>query len=145
MIHTFTKAEYRWLSNMALVDIELRGIIYPSVEHAYMSEKSHDKNWKELCSKREIKGTQIKAYSKTIELREDWEEVKLKVMEYCLRKKFNQEPFKSNLLLTGNQNIQEGNTWNDLFWGVDLKQNPNKGENHLGRLIMKIRDEIKEN
>lgn len=27
------------------------------------------------------------------------------------------------------------------YWGVDIKQNPNIGENHLGRLIMKIRGE----
>jgi len=43
---------------------------------------------------------------------------------------------------TGNQNIQEGNYWGDDYWGVDLKQNPNVGENHLGRLIMKIREEL---
>ena len=144
MIHEF-QGEYRWLSNMVLVDIELKDKIYPSVEHAYMSEKSNDNNWKKLCSQKNISGKQIKTYSKTIELREDWEDVKLLVMEYCLIKKFNQEPFKTKLIETGNQNIQEGNRWSDQFWGVDLKSNPNKGENHLGRLIMKIRDKLQKN
>ena len=142
MIHTFTLEEYSWLSNMTLVNIPLKGIIYPSVEHAYMSEKSHDKSWKQLCSQKNISGKQIKNFSKTIELRSDWENVKLLVMEYCLREKFKQEPFKSKLIATGNENIQEGNYWGDVFYGVDLKQTPNIGENHLGRLIMKIRDEI---
>ena len=142
MIHTFTNDPYKWLSNMQLVDISLKGRIYPSVEHAYMSEKSHDAVWKELCTKKEISGKQIKVFSRTINLRVDWEDVKLLVMEHCLREKFKQEPFKQGLLDTGNQNIQEGNYWNDAFWGVDLKQDPNVGENHLGRLIMKIRYEI---
>ena len=143
MIYTFTKDPYKWLSNMTLVDIKLKGITYPSVEHAYMSEKSKDNEWKELCSKREISGKQIKVFSRTIKLRYDWESVKLLVMEHCLKEKFNQEPFKQLLIDTQNQNIQEGNYWNDIFWGVDLKQDPNIGENHLGRLIMKIRENLK--
>lgn len=141
MIYTFKIKEYEWLSNLALVDIKLKGIIYPSVEHAYMSEKNADISWKKLCSQKNIAGTQIKKFSKTIELRSDWEDVKLLVMEYCLREKFKQEPFKTKLIETKNENIQEGNYWGDTFWGVDLKQNPNVGENHLGRLLMKIRDE----
>jgi len=143
MIYTFTTEENNWLSNMARVDIKLKGKIYPSVEHAYMSEKSKDKSWKELCSQKNIIGTQIKKFSSTIKLRDDWEKVKLLVMEYCLKQKFEQEPFKTMLIGTGNENIQEGNYWNDTFWGVNLKSNPNIGENHLGRLIMKIRDEIR--
>ena len=143
MIHTFTIDPYKWLSNMTLVDIPLKGRTYPSVEHAYMSEKSNDKGWKELCTQREVSGKQIKNFSRTVTLRPDWEDVKLLVMEHCLREKFKQEPFKTALINTGNQNIQEGNHWNDIFWGVDLKKDPNVGENHLGRLIMKIRDEIK--
>jgi predicted NAD-dependent protein-ADP-ribosyltransferase YbiA (DUF1768 family) len=31
------------------------------------------------------------------------------------------------------------NTWSDTFWGVDLKTG--KGDNNLGKLIMKIRKE----
>ena len=140
MIHIFTKDPYKWLSNMQPVDIFLKGKTYPSVEHAYMSEKSNENSWKEFCSQKEISGKQVKTYSRTIELRPDWEDVKLLVMEYCLRRKFEQEPFKSLLINTGNENIQEGNYWGDTFWGVDLKKEPNIGENHLGRLIMKIRD-----
>lgn len=61
-------------------------------------------------------------------------------MENCLRQKFKQEPFKSKLLATGNIIIQEGNRWNDKFWGICLKTN--QGENHLGKMIMKIREEL---
>jgi len=141
MISNFTKEEHRWLSNMTLVDIKLKGIIYPSVEHAYQSEKSPDPDWKSFCSNRNNTGVAVKRKSKEITLREDWHGVKLLVMEYCLREKFKNKEFLQKLLLTGNENIQEGNYWHDTFWGIDLKSTPNHGENHLGRLIMKIRDE----
>jgi predicted NAD-dependent protein-ADP-ribosyltransferase YbiA (DUF1768 family) len=32
----------------------------------------------------------------------------------------------------------EENTWGDTFWGICKGQ----GENHLGRLLMQIRDEL---
>lgn len=141
MIHTF-RDEHAWLSNMQLVDIKLKGRVFPSVEHAYCSEKNKDAEWKNVCANKNLSPKGVKLMSKEIKLRDDWENVKLLVMEHCLRLKFNQEPFKSNLINTDNQNIVEGNYWNDLFWGVDIKNTPNIGENHLGRLIMKIRSEL---
>jgi predicted NAD-dependent protein-ADP-ribosyltransferase YbiA (DUF1768 family) len=76
-----------------------------------MSAKSNNPDWKKYCSNRNIKGTDVKRASKTITLVDNWDNKKLLVMEECLRKKFNQEPFKSKLITTGNQNIQEGNWW----------------------------------
>ena len=35
-------------------------------------------------------------------------------------------------------NIVEGNTWGDVFWGVCN----GIGENHLGNILMDVRDEI---
>lgn len=142
MIHTFTTKEYRWLSNMVLCQISLKGRIFPSVEHAYVSEKRGDDEWRNFCSNSGLTPKQIKKEGQLISMRPDWDAVKVLVMEECLRQKFKHEPFRSNLVNTGKENIQEGNYWGDNFWGVDLKKNPNYGENHLGRLIMKIRDEL---
>jgi predicted NAD-dependent protein-ADP-ribosyltransferase YbiA (DUF1768 family) len=36
----------------------------------------------------------------------------------------------------------EGNYWGDIFWGIDM--NLDEGQNILGRLIMKIRKEIRD-
>ncbi|MFM7853305.1 MAG: NADAR domain-containing protein [Flammeovirgaceae bacterium] len=66
----------------------------------------------------------------------------MKVMQGCLRDKFQQEPYKSLLINTGDLYIQEGNRWGDKFWGVDLRTG--KGLNTLGKLIMEIREELKE-
>ena len=61
-------------------------------------------------------------------------------MTNCLEQKFNIEPYKTKLIETGNKYIQEGNRWNDKFWGVCLKTN--QGENNLGKLIMNIRAKL---
>lgn len=142
MIYTF-RGEYGWLSNFAECPIEIKGIIYPSVENAYMSCKNPEDKWKFFC--RDNDASTVKKESKQIKLRENWDKIRLTAMKYCLLQKFTQEPFKSKLLATGDENIVEGNYWNDTFWGVDLKQNPNIGENHLGRLIMGVRKYLREN
>lgn len=132
--------EYRWLSNFAPVTIILDGVGYPSVEHAYMSAKSDDIQWKKFCSDPNNKAGDVKRQSRNITLKTNWNEIKLDVMQECINQKFSQEPYRSKLLETGNQHIQEGNRWNDKFWGVCLKTN--KGENHLGKLIMDIRSKL---
>jgi len=140
MINSF-RGEYGWLSNMFPCKINYKGHSFISVENAYMWEKCpNDESWLKICLYREPNA--VKRLSSSIELISDWDYLKKIVMLDLLRIKFNQEPFKTNLIATGDQNIQEGNAWNDKFWGVCLKSDPNEGENHLGRIIMKIRNEI---
>ena len=133
MIKSF-KDNYRWLSNFEPVKIVYEGIEYSSVEHAYMSAKSDDMEWKSKCADKQIPAKKIKADSKNIILKSDWEEIKINVMRECINQKFSQEPFKTKLDNTGDVLIEEGNWWNDLFWGVDIKTG--EGENNLGKLIM---------
>ncbi len=40
-----------------------------------------------------------------------------------------------------NSLLQEGNRWGDTFWGVDLRTG--KGENKLGKILMRVRKELK--
>lgn len=140
MIRKFEK-EYAWLSNFTPCTIVLDGLIFSSVEHAYMSAKSEDMEWKLTCADASIKPSKIKRMSRTIALPENWGSKKIEVMRECLNQKFRQEPFRTLLLETGDLRIQEGNYWGDKFWGVDLVSR--EGENHLGRLIMEIREELK--
>jgi ribA/ribD-fused uncharacterized protein len=139
MIEQF-KGEYRWLSNFAPVVIHIDGIDYPSVEHAYMSCKSDDDSWKAYCSDPDNSAGTVKVKSREIDLINGWHSKKLGVMEMCLRQKFSQEPYRTRLIDTGDTYIQEGNYHGDKFYGVCLRTN--EGLNHLGRLIMQIRNEI---
>ena len=67
--------------------------------------------------------------------------MKLKVMEDILRIKFSIPKLKQDLLNTGEVELVEGNWWKDDFWGVCTE----KGQNHLGKILMKLRKEFKEN
>lgn len=140
MIQKFS-GSYKWLSNFAPVEIELDGRIFLSVEHAYVSAKNDNETWKSICTDDTYTAAQIKQLGRDVVLVDDWDIKRLEVMRYCIFQKFYQEPYKSKLLATMDQNIQEGNTWEDKFWGIDLKTGV--GENHLGRLIMEARSSFK--
>ena len=63
-------------------------------------------------------------------------------MEEIVREKFRQnEELAKMLLATGDRILEEGNSWNDTFWGVSIKTR--KGKNNLGIILMKVRDELK--
>ena len=138
------QGEYRWLSNFYPVKIMFEGLEYASVEHAYMSAKTpyiisnpEEIDWKAFCLNSNYSASEIKVKSGTLKVSDEWNNVKLNVMFECLKEKFKQEPFKTKLINTESQYLQEGNRWNDKFWGYCLKTN--EGENNLGKLQMKIR------
>ena len=61
-------------------------------------------------------------------------------MARVIRLKFTQHPvLAARLLQTGEEELIEGNTWNDRFWG----QCQGVGENHLGRLLMELRTALR--
>ena len=70
--------------------------------------------------------------------------VVIDIMEEVVRAKFTQNPDLARKLAdTGDALICEGNTWNDTFWGVDIRNG--KGENYLGKILMCVRRELKNN
>ena len=149
-ILTFTEPETRWLSNMSYVKIEYDGIVYPSTENFYQAMKYESgwifddtptrKNIRKMISL--MKPHESKKFSKENQMTsEDFERNKVKIMLFAQRQKFKQEPFRTKLLNTGNCLLEEGNWWGDSFWGVDIKTR--EGQNVLGKLIMQVREEIR--
>lgn len=129
-----------FLSNFARCQIFYCGAWYPSVEHAYQAMKTDNVAVRYEIAKLDNPGD-AKKWGQKLPLRTDWEDVKLVIMEDLLRLKFQCPPYRRLLLETGDATIVEGNTWNDTFWG----QCPiGTGENHLGRLLMQIREDIRE-
>jgi predicted NAD-dependent protein-ADP-ribosyltransferase YbiA (DUF1768 family) len=61
-------------------------------------------------------------------------------MSQLLVRKFAHPELQELLLATGDQEIQEGNNWNDRFWGVC----DGEGENILGKLLMGLRRSLRE-
>lgn len=130
---------YRFLSNFYPADVEFEGITYPTVEHAYQSAKTLDMNERRRIAQIAAPGDAKRA-GRALPLRPDWEQVKFDVMEQCVRYKFAHHTYlASQLLATGDAYLEEGNTWGDQIWGVYQ----GKGANHLGLILMKIRDELR--
>lgn len=136
MISEF-KDEFKFLSNFYSSPIEFEGIIYPTVEHAYQASKTDSISMREKIASLPFPG-QAKKYGRKVEIRKDWD--KLEIMKELLRKKFSIPELKELLLSTNDEMLIEGNWWNDVFWGIDLKTK--EGENHLDKLLMEIRDEL---
>lgn len=83
-----------------------------------------------------------KEIGRKVPIRPDWEQVKIGIMEEIVRQKFVQNPeLAASLLETGDKVLIEGNRWGDICWGVDTRTW--QGENHLGKILMKIRNELK--
>lgn len=132
-IDSFT-GEYRFLSNFYPCQVFLEGVEYESVEHAYQAAKTVIPEEREMF-RAGISAGKAKRLGKTVTLRPDWEACKLQVMENLLIQKFSRDPLKGLLLNTSTDTLIEGNSWGDVFWGVCA----GKGENYLGKLLMKIR------
>jgi ribA/ribD-fused uncharacterized protein len=137
MIDKF-EGSYQFLSNFYPCYVEFEGKTYASTEHAFQAAKTLDPQEREKIRKAGTPGT-AKRLGKKVHLRKDWESVKIEVMHAVLQQKFKRgSPLAKMLLETGDQELVEGNTWNDTFWGKCR----GKGKNHLGRLLMLVRQEL---
>lgn len=137
-IEAFRGAHW-FLSNFYPVSVTLDGVKYRSVEHAYQAAKTLDPRERStiLLARH---ANAAKLLGKRLTLRKDWPKVKLGIMEALLREKFADEYLADKLERTAPALLIEGNWWGDTYWGVC----GGVGENHLGKLLMLIRDEPKQ-
>lgn len=143
MIDSFT-GEFRGFSNFSPHPVEVWEITFPSNEHGFVFSKNPSEwedEWMHLTP------GQIKRKGRKIRLREDWEDVKVGIMRELLLHKFVQhEDLRELLLSTGDQVLIEGNNWHDNFWGscrCDVCHG-REGQNWLGRLLMGVRQHLRE-
>lgn len=143
MIDSFSN-QYEFMSNFYNAPVIYEGLIYRNNEAAFQAHKLTNKEErKKFCvyspSKAKLEGRNCK-------LREDWEDVKYQVMYDIVKAKFTQNVnLKTQLLATGTEELIEGNWWHDNCWGdcscdrcKDIK-----GQNNLGKILMKVREELK--
>lgn len=73
------------------------------------------------------------------------EQYKLPLMRRILKLKFdsNHPELQKALLDTGSEELIEGNYWHDNYWGICSCGECKGGENNLGKLLMEIREELK--
>jgi len=136
-IDRFT-GDHDFLSNFHPSPVEVDGILYPTVEHAFQAAKTSDPDEKQALAETATPGS-AKRLGRKVQLRPDCEEVKVGIMEELVRLKFTTHAnLREQLLATGDAELVEGNNWNDRFWGVCR----GKGQNQLGLILMKVRSEL---
>ncbi len=150
---------YGCFSNFSPHGIQIQGTYWSTVEHYYQAQKFvgsidaviipliHNAQTPEeaaalgRCSSRQI--------------RADWHLVKTQVMREAVLKKFlthtqvmreavlkkflTHTEIQNILLDTGNEILVE-NSPNDYFWGCGANKT---GQNHLGKVLMSVREEIR--
>ena len=145
MINKFD-GQYAFLSNFYSSPITpwVDNITYPTVEHAFQAMKSFNPSERKMIAAAPTPG-KAKSMGRHVELRSDWRTVRTAIMKDALIEKFKDPQLRQKLLSTGDQYLIEGNWWHDNYWGDCYCPNCEhiKGENHLGQLLMKIREEIK--
>lgn len=133
------RGKYYFLSNFYPAKVTYEGFTYNNNEAAFQAQKVLSIDGKSAFT--ELSPADAKKKGRRVRLRPDWEQVKDGIMEEIVRAKFTQNPdLKQQLLLTGNAELIEGNTWNDCYWGVDARSGI--GQNHLGKILMKVREEL---
>ncbi len=130
------------LSNFALFPITVDGERWPTVEHYFQAHKFDDVAYrKRIRQARTPMAAAQLGRDRSRKLRKDWESVKVSVMRAAVLAKFTQHPELRELLLaTGDAKLVE-HTDSDDFWGDG---GDGRGKNMLGRILMEVRDSLKE-
>lgn len=136
---TSFRGEYVFLSNFYPAAVEYDGKPYPTVEHAYQAAKTTDRDLRYQIGRAKSAMAANQIGRNVAFLRPGWNEMKLTVMEHLLRQKFASNPLRMKLVGTGSATLIEGNDWGDYYWG----QVKGVGDNNLGILLMKIREELR--
>ena len=147
-----SKKERKWLSTFFKANpFQFNDFTFSTVEHAYHSQKmdNSDPKYKDYAQQftEDITPEEAKALGskKTfdeneLELRPDWDEVRLQLMEDISRAYYMaNSKMKKKLIDTGDKVLLHKGPRIDSFWGIKK----DGGFNHHGKILMKLRNEFK--
>lgn len=133
--------DLEFLSNFSAHPVWFETWRYPTGEHAYQAAKTRDPGIRSSFLDGPPGGA--KRLGRRLELRPDWEQVKLQVMREILASKATMNPeIGRKLVATGSLPLVETNTWHDNIWGDCLCGRPEcarTGQNLLGCSWMALR------
>lgn len=137
------EGKYAFLSNFFPSSILYEGIVYPTNEHFFQAMKTLDQEERKKIAAADTPG-KAKRLGRHVQLRADWEQIKVDVMRTGLMLKFTDAELAQKLIDTGDEELIEGNWWHDNTWGScfcsDCINKP--GRNLLGMLLMELRKEL---
>ncbi len=138
----FYENEFYAFSNFSSFEVVWGGEIWKTSEYAYQAAKFEDEKIRQEIQNARSSHDAMKLAKITHnnQKRKDWHGIKLQAMEDIVRAKLSQHFYiQKKLSQTGDRILIE-NSPRDRYWGWG----PNKdGENHLGKIWMKLRDELR--
>ncbi|KAG9030066.1 hypothetical protein FRB95_004600 [Tulasnella sp. JGI-2019a] len=136
---------YYSFTNFSPHPVRLQGKKYPTSEHLFQAMKflGHKPQIAEhirtVGKNPRLAFNEARRFSS--EVRKDWREVNVAVMDEVIRLKFEQHSaLRDQLLSTGNARLVENSGAMDAFWGNGAD---GKGRNELGRALMRLRDHFR--
>lgn len=123
--------KFAFLSNFHFSPINIGNYCFNNAEAAYQALKCKGYEQRFIG----LNGKAAKALGGKLPMQEGWNDKRIDAMRYVLQQKFKNPQLMAQLQQVQGH-IQEDNYWNDTFWGVCN----GIGENHLGKLLMEIRD-----
>lgn len=134
IINSFRNENY-FLSNFYEAPVTYEGLTYQNNEAAFQAQKCIEPKEREAFTK--LNPSEAKKAGRSVNLRKDWEQVKVSVMADIVKAKFEQNiDLAKKLLDTGDAYLEEGNDWGDRIWGTVN----GIGANHLGKILMDVRE-----
>lgn len=140
MTINFYTPRFYVFNNFSAHAIEFRGVLYPTCEHAYQATKCTD-----LAGRDAIRMARSPLHAKMLAndiykaaKDPEWGKKKVALVEEILRAKLAQHSeARAALAESGDEEIIEDSP-TDYFWGAGAD---GTGQNKLGKLWMKLRDE----
>ena len=137
--------DYGCFSNFSPHPINLQGTYWSTVEHYYQAQKFVGTPDAVVIPVIHAAPTPEQAAAlgrdRTRSVRPDWEQVKIQVMHEAVLIKFlTHIDIQSILISTGDRLIVE-NSPTDCYWGCGGDKT---GQNHLGKILMSVRQEIRQ-
>lgn len=140
------KNQLAYLSNFYPATVYVRGIVYPSSEHAYQAQKTLDP-LEELQIRHATSPGRAKRLGSKCTLRSNWSNKRIGCMLLVVYCKFNQHPgLAFKLSRIRDTWLIENNYWHDNFWGncTCAKCENIKGQNNLGKILSQVKSLLNE-
>jgi len=135
--------QFRFLSNFYILDegVTFEELTYPSTEHAYQAAKWPSNQRSQFLGVTAGQSKHLGKAAPKLNVKR-WNKNKVDLMYSLVYQKFYKNiKLRKMLLAMDGYHLEERNSWGDRFWGTDEQGN---GENHLGIILMRVRDKLKE-
>ncbi|OJJ19632.1 Swarming motility protein ybiA [marine bacterium AO1-C] len=133
---------YGEFSNFAGFGVELGGKFYPTIEHYYQAQKFENEAYNEKIRQAATpKEAADLGKTRELPLRANWDSVKSDIMWQAVQQKFHSHYDLAQMLLETDQKLLIENSPYDEYWGIG---SAGQGHNHLGTLLMRMRNQLKQ-